>query len=97
MVYHVIFVCPQYKLLRSNWLNKVHLPTNFDLLCRNDQISNVLSEPCNVKPTAIFLQKIMDQRSVKVRKYDEIYTYHTAPPEQCLACICQTQGISPNM
>ena len=66
--YHFIFVCSKYEELRTEWLNKLVLPDNFDNLPDSEQLSTVLNVPENIKPTAQFLIDAYGVRSKILNK-----------------------------
>ena len=62
-IYHLLFSCQTYGYERLNWMQKLVLPEQFDLLSNNEKLENVLSIQSNVKPTARFILTAFDKRS----------------------------------
>ena len=53
--YHFIFVCNRYNEIRSSWIPKLDLPSNFDNLQECEKLQIVLNVQHNVKLTAQFI------------------------------------------
>ena len=60
---HVIFNCNRYKEIRQNWIQKLTLPPDYNLLTLYKKLDIVLNHAQNVKFTAQYLINIFDLRS----------------------------------
>merc|ERR1711954_282175 len=67
--YYVLFQCQMYRSLREAWLNKLVKPENFDNLTPQEKLKTVLNIAENVKHTAQYLLKLMDQRRLQNPMY----------------------------
>ena len=86
-IFHLIFQCQLYQMERQLWVEKVILPSNFYILSKEEQLSEVLSNPSNIKQTAKFIVICLDKRSkMMIKTKSDIQLFHTDPPENCLLC-----------
>ena len=67
-------------------MNSMLIDDQFTFLTKDQQLTEVLSNPCNVKKTAKFILICMDKRSNIIKTLETNSNYHTDPPENCSAC-----------
>ena len=58
-----------YTDLRQNWLEKMHLPDNFNNLDQGDKFKVILNMPENVRFSAKYLVLLMDKRRMLNKDY----------------------------
>ena len=61
--YHFLFLCPVYKAIRNEWLQKMSLPDNFLSLPDHSKFKIVLNSPNNVKATANYVLEALQMRN----------------------------------
>ena len=59
----MIYQCEIYDIERKLLFDRITLPKHFFMLSKEQKLKEVLSNPCNIKPTAKFLVTCYDKRS----------------------------------
>ena len=59
---HFLFRCTAYESERDKWVKSMTLPPGFNHLQISEKLKIVLNESCNIKPTAIFIDKSLSLR-----------------------------------